>query len=36
LLKEAGLVAIWPDMLYLAIFAAVTLGIAVPLFKRTL
>jgi ABC-2 type transport system permease protein len=36
LLKEAGLVAIWPDMLYLAIFAVVTLGIAVPLFKRTL
>src|SRR5262250_277515 len=33
LLKEAGLVAIWPDMLYLAIFAVVTLGIAVPLFK---
>jgi ABC-2 type transport system permease protein len=36
LLKEAGLVAIWPDMLYLSIFAVVTLSIAVPLFKRTL
>jgi ABC-2 type transport system permease protein len=36
LLKEAGLVAIWPDMLYLGIFAVVTLSIAVPLFKRTL
>jgi ABC-2 type transport system permease protein len=36
LLKETGLVAIWPDMLYLAIFAAVTLSIAVPLFKRSL
>jgi ABC-2 type transport system permease protein len=36
LLKEAGLTAIWPDMLYLTIFAVVTLGVAVPLFKRTL
>jgi len=36
LLKEAGLVAIWPDMLYLSIFAFITLGIATPLFKRTL
>jgi ABC-2 type transport system permease protein len=36
LLKEVGLVAIWPDMLYLTIFAVITLGIAVPLFKRTL
>jgi len=36
LLKEAGVVAIWPDMLYLSIFAVVTLSIAVPLFKRTL
>ncbi|HET7208288.1 MAG TPA: ABC transporter permease [Terriglobales bacterium] len=36
LLKETGLSAIWPDMLYLAIFAAVTLSIAVPLFKRSL
>ena len=36
LLKETGLAAIWPDMLFLTIFAAVTLGIAIPLFKRTL
>jgi ABC-type multidrug transport system permease subunit len=36
LLKEAGLVAIWPDMLYLSIFAVVTFSIAVPLFKRSL
>ena len=36
LLKESGLVAIVPDMLYLSIFAIVTLALAVPLFKRTL
>ncbi len=36
LLKEAGLVAIWPDMLYLTIFAVITFSVAVPLFKRTL
>ncbi|HVP49573.1 MAG TPA: ABC transporter permease [Bryobacteraceae bacterium] len=36
LLKETGLVAIWPDMLYLSIFAVITLSIATPLFKRTL
>ncbi len=36
LLKEAGFVAIWPDIMYLSIFAVVTLGLAVPLFKRTL
>ncbi len=36
LLKETGLVAIWPDMIYLSVFAIVTLSIAVPLFKRTL
>jgi ABC-2 type transport system permease protein len=36
LLKEAGLTAIWPDMVYLSIFAVLTLGIATPLFKRTL
>jgi len=36
LLKEAGFVAIWPDMLYLSLFAVITLGIATPLFKRTL
>lgn len=36
LLKEAGFVAIWPDILYLSLFAIVTLSLAVPLFKRTL
>jgi ABC-2 type transport system permease protein len=36
LLKETGLAAIAPDMIYLSIFAVATLGIAIPLFKRTL
>ncbi len=36
LLKEAGLGAIVPDMLFLFIFGVATLGIAIPLFKRTL
>jgi hypothetical protein len=36
LLKETGLGAIVPDMIYLSIFAAATLTLAVPLFKRTL
>jgi ABC-2 type transport system permease protein len=36
LLKETGLVAIWPDILYLSLFAIITFSIAVPLFKRTL
>src|ERR1700726_2503089 len=36
LLKETGLGAIVPDMIYLSIFAVVTLTLAVPLFKRTL
>src|SRR5690242_15426699 len=36
LLKEAGLAAIWPDLVFLTVFAAVMLAIAVPLFKRTL
>ena len=36
LLKETGLAAIVPDMIYLSIFAVVTLAIATPLFKRTL
>jgi ABC-2 type transport system permease protein len=36
LLKEAGWVAIWPDLLYLALFGMGTLLIATPLFKRTL
>ena len=36
LLKETGLAAIAPDLLYLSLFALITLGLAVPLFKRTL
>ena len=36
LLKETGWVAIWPDVLYLSIFAAVMLTGATLLFKRTL
>jgi ABC-2 type transport system permease protein len=36
LLKEAGLVAISRDMAFLGLFAVITLGLAVPLFKRTL
>src|SRR5262245_36389191 len=36
LLKESGLTAIVPDMLYLAIFGTVALAIATPLFKRSL
>jgi ABC-2 type transport system permease protein len=36
LLKETGLAAILPDMLYLSLFAAIALGVATPLFKRTL
>ena len=36
LLKETGLGAVGPDMIYLSIFAVVTLAIATPLFKRTL
>ena len=36
LLKETDLSAVWGDMLFLSIFAAITLGIAIPLFKRTL
>jgi ABC-2 type transport system permease protein len=36
LLKETTLSAVWGDMMFLGIFAAVTLGIAIPLFKRTL
>ena len=36
LLKETTLTAVWGDMLFLSIFAAITLGIAIPLFKRTL
>jgi ABC-2 type transport system permease protein len=36
LLKETSLSAVWGDMLFLGVFATVTLGIAIPLFKRTL
>jgi len=36
LLKETGFIAIWPDMMYLSLFAIVALAIATPLFKRTL
>jgi ABC-2 type transport system permease protein len=36
LLKEAGLSAILPDVFYLSMFAAIALGVATPLFKRTL
>ena len=36
LLKQAGFAAIWPDLLYLSVFAVICLGIATPLFKRTL
>src|SRR5690348_2727372 len=36
LLKQTTLSAVWGDMLFLAIFAALTLSIAIPLFKRTL
>jgi len=36
LLKDAGIVAIWPDLVYLALFAVVMLAVATPLFKRTL
>jgi ABC-2 type transport system permease protein len=36
LLKESGLGAIVPDLLFLGLFAAITIGLAVPLFKRTL
>jgi len=35
-LKETGLAAIVPDMIYLSIFAVVPPALAVPLFKRTL
>jgi len=36
LLKETGLGAIVPDMIYLSIFAVITLALATPMFKRTL
>ena len=36
LLKETGLTAVWPDIIYLTAFAVLAMAIAVPLFKRTL
>ncbi len=36
LLKETALSAIWGDMLFLTAAAAIALGIAIPLFKRSL
>ncbi len=36
LLKESGLSAIVPDLLFLSLFAVGTMALAVPLFKRTL
>ncbi len=36
LLKEAGFTAIWSDLLYLILFAAIMISVATPLFKRTL
>ena len=36
LLKQTTLSAVWGDMLFLAIFAGITLSVAIPLFKRTL
>jgi hypothetical protein len=35
-LKESGLSAVVPDLLFLSIFAVGTMALAVPLFKRTL
>src|SRR5581483_648433 len=35
LLKEAGFTAIWSDLLYLILFAAIMISVATPLFKRT-
>ncbi len=36
LLKEAGITAIWHDLLFLSVFAAIMISIATPLFKRTI
>jgi hypothetical protein len=36
LLRDAGFVAIWPDLLFLTCFAAVMLTGTTLLFKRTL
>ncbi|MFB3915117.1 MAG: ABC transporter permease [Terriglobales bacterium] len=36
LLKDAGFTAIWTDLLYLSVFAAIMISVATPLFRRTL
>jgi ABC-2 type transport system permease protein len=36
LLKQAGIAAIWQDLVYLTLFAMICFAIATPLFKRTL
>ena len=36
LLKQAGIAAIWQDLVYLTIFAVICFSIATPLFKRNL
>ena len=36
MLKDAGLIAIWPDLLFLGVFGALMLAGATKLFKRTL
>ena len=36
LLKEAGLTAIWGDLVFLTVFALLMISVATPLFKRTL
>jgi hypothetical protein len=36
LLKGVGLAAIWPDLLYLGVFALVMFILSTLLFKRTL
>jgi ABC-2 type transport system permease protein len=36
LLKQTALSAVYGDMLFLSIFASITLAIAIALFKRTL
>ncbi len=36
LLKEAGMAAIWPDLVYLSLFTVITLSGTTLLFKRTL
>src|SRR5437868_6989961 len=36
LLKEAGIAAIWPDLVYLSVFALIMISVSTPLLKRTL